>query len=188
VRIRRVVLLGFMGAGKSAVGRKLAYRLGWRFVDLDQEIERAAGRSIAEIFRTEGEPAFREMEARLTPRWMAASHVVLAPGGGWITNPGLLQSVPPDTLTVWLKVSPDEILRRVRAGRGQTTRPLLQAADPEARVRELLASREPLYRQAQVTIETDGLTVSAVASRLERILQGTDAPPMMPERDMENGS
>lgn len=102
---RRVVLLGFMGSGKTAIGRSLAARLRWRHLDLDSEIVRRKGVSIAEIFAAEGEAAFRALEVAVTPEVARLDRVVISPGGGWITNPGLLESLPTDTLTVWLKVS-----------------------------------------------------------------------------------
>jgi len=185
VKPRRVVLLGFMAAGKSEVGRALAERLGWRFVDLDREIEREAGIPIPEIFRTVGEAGFREMEVRITPTVLESTEVVVAPGGGWITNAGLLRSLPPATLSVWLEVSPPEVLRRLARESGQTARPLLDAADPAQRIRELLEIREPLYREADLSIRTDGLPVRSVVDRLEQILQG--ATPVVTDSNVENG-
>ncbi|HEU4753855.1 MAG TPA: shikimate kinase, partial [Armatimonadota bacterium] len=148
------MLLGFMGAGKSAVGAALAAQLGWEHLDLDEEIERHEGRSVPEIFRDSGQAYFRALEAQLTRRLAERRRVVLSPGGGWITNPELLAGLPPGSLSVWLQVSPAEVLRRVRAAAaaGEVERPLLQTPDPAATVRELLAQREPLYRRAELAV------------------------------------
>jgi shikimate kinase len=176
-----------MGAGKSAVGRSLAARMRWRYIDLDREIERYTGRTITEIFRADGEPAFRKLEVELTPRFLGPTHVVFSPGGGWITSPGVLQSIPPGTLSVWLKVSPEEVLRRLSRSSGRQVRPLLQSANPAATVRDLLEKRELLYRQADLVIDTDGLSVSDAVQRLEQILQGTGSPKTPADIDVENG-
>ncbi len=176
-RFRRVVLLGFMASGKSAVGRALAARLGWQHVDLDAEIERRAGRPIAEIFSTEGEAAFRTLEAELTPDFLRRDGLVFSPGGGWITNPGLLEAIPPVTLTVWLKVSPDEVVRRLTGDAGAPVRPLLQGPDPGARAATLLAEREELYTRADVHVDTDGRGVEEIAAELESIIRGVARAP-----------
>lgn len=173
---RRIVLLGFMASGKTVVGRRLATRLGWRHVDLDREIEAHTGRKVSEIFATDGEAAFRALEVSLTPSYLSLDGVVLSPGGGWITNPGLFETLPPDTLTVWLKVSPEEVVRRASSGFGAGTRPMLQGADPLSRAAALLAEREPLYRRARIMIETEGRTVDAIVQQLATIVQrGEDA-------------
>jgi shikimate kinase len=167
---RRIVLVGFMASGKTVVGRALARRLRWRHLDLDQEIERRAGRTVAEIFQAEGEPAFRALEVEITPVVLAQEKVVISTGGGWVTNPGLFESLPPDTLTVWLSVSPEQVVRRLSRSRGQPVRPLLRVPEPGTRIRELLTLREPSYRKAQVTIRTDDHDVPAIVDALERIL------------------
>lgn len=160
-RYDRVILIGFMAAGKTTVGRVLASRLGWRFVDLDEEIERRTGYAIADLFAEQGEAAFRELEAEATEAVRGTRDIVLAPGGGWITRSELLASLRPRGLVVWLRVSAREAVRRSRAeGR---RRPLLQGDEPLSRAAMLLAEREPYYRGADLTIDTEGQDPTAVA-------------------------
>jgi shikimate kinase len=167
VNPRRIVLWGFMASGKTVVGGALARRLGWEHVDLDAEIVRRAGCSIAEVFRTRGEPAFRRLEAEVTAAQIAREGVVLSPGGGWVTHPDHLRQLPTGTLTVWLRVRPESVLERVRADRSGIERPLLDTPDPAAAVRRLLAEREPLYAAAELTLDTDGASIDALVDRLE---------------------
>lgn len=170
--VRRVVLLGMMAAGKSAVGRALAARLGWRHVDLDREVERAAGRSVAAIFAAEGEPAFRAREAAATAALAGAERLVLSPGGGWVTLPGVLESLGPGTLSVWLQVEPEEAVRRAAAAPGE--RPLLSGRDPLAAVRRLLAEREPLYARADLALPTGGRSVDEIVRALLSEIRSRD--------------
>lgn len=165
--VRRIVLVGFMASGKSTVGQRLAERLGWDFLDFDEEIERRTGLAIPDIFRRMGEPAFRALEAELTAECGDLDHIVLAPGGGWITQPELLELLAPGTLLVWLRVSPEEAVRR--AMRARTHRPLLAGPDPLARARLLLSEREPLYRQADVAVDVDDRDPDEVAAEIAGI-------------------
>lgn len=150
-----------MAAGKSAVGAELARRLGWRHLDLDREVERSAGRPVAALFASEGEAAFRAREARATAALAGESRIVLSPGGGWITTPGLLESLGGGTLSVWLQVSPEEAVRRAAAAPGE--RPLLAGPDPLAAVRRLLAERAPLYARAHLVLPSGERTVDELA-------------------------
>ncbi len=172
--VRRIVLVGFMAAGKSTVGARLAERLGGRFVDLDDLIEARAGRTIAEIFAAEGEAAFRRLEAEATADLAAAAArglLVIAPGGGWVAEPGLLDTVREGSVVVWLRVSAEEAVRR--AASSGVTRPLLDAADPLRAARALLAAREAEYRKADFAVETDGRdvveVVTDVVARLDAV-------------------
>lgn len=153
---RRVLLLGFMGAGKSTLGPLLAEALGWAFVDGDAELVRRSGVSVPEWFRVRGEAAFRREEAAITRELLGKEHVVLAPGGGWAAMPGALEAVPPGTARVWLRVSAEEAVRRANAG-GEA-RPLLAGPDPVGRARELLKRRESYYARADFTVDVDGRT------------------------------
>jgi shikimate kinase len=166
-RVRRIVLVGFMASGKSTVGRRLAGILGWDFLDFDEEIERRTGLPIPDIFRRMGEPAFRALEAELTAEYGHLDHIVLAPGGGWITQPGSLERLAPGTLVVWLRVSPEEAVRR--AMRDRIHRPLLAGPDPLARARLLLSERESFYRQADVAVDVDGRDPDEVAAEIAGI-------------------
>ena len=114
LRSRRLVLVGFMGCGKSSVGRILARRLGWDFVDLDARVEKAEGRSVAAIFAESGEARFRVVEATEAEKALARDRVVLATGGGWAAQPGRLAALPEGTLSVWLRVSAEEAVRKWR--------------------------------------------------------------------------
>jgi shikimate kinase len=116
--VRRVVLVGFMAAGKTAVGAELARRLGWTHVDLDRAIEAREGKRVARIFAEDGEARFRALEADLTAELALADAVVLTPGGGWIAQPGRLEALGAGTLTVWLRVSAAEAVRRAAASPG----------------------------------------------------------------------
>lgn len=162
--VERIVLVGMMCSGKSAVGAALAQRLGWAHADLDREIERAAGRSVREIFAAEGEAGFRAMEAQATRRMAGRARVVLSPGGGWITNPALLDSLGPGTLCVWLRVSPEEAVRRSAMAPGE--RPLLAGPDPLGAVRRLLEEREGAYARAHLALATDGRSVDDAAREI----------------------
>lgn len=168
--VRRVVLIGFMGAGKTRVGRALAGELGWKFVDFDEEIERRTGRSVAELFSERGEAGFRELEAEVTGWAASLEDVVLAPGGGWIGVPGALERLRSHALVVWLDVSAGEALRRVAAGGPE--RPLLQVDDPAAAASRLLAERTPRYAAAaDARVAVDGRTVEEITREVTALVR-----------------
>ena len=169
---RAIVLVGMMGSGKSATGRKLANRLGMPFVDADTEIETAAGMTIPEIFAQRGEAEFRDGERRVIGRILATrAPLVLATGGGAFMNAETRQRVKELGISVWLKAEPEVLLRRVRK---RSNRPLLQTADPEATLRRMLGEREPIYALADLTILSSeephevvvGETIAALAAYL----------------------
>lgn len=159
-----VYLVGMMGAGKSAVGPPLAEALGYRFIDADQVLEQAAGRSIAEIFARDGETGFRSQETEVLSQIATWHSLVVATGGGVVTrmeNWGHMQQ----GIVVWLDVQESVLLRRLTSGPGH--RPLLAVADPVTRIHQLLEERGPLYGGADIRIRpaaTD--TAEAVADTI----------------------
>ena len=147
---RSLVLVGMMGAGKSTIGRRLAARLGLRFMDADVEIEVAhAGMTIPEIFATHGEPYFRDGEARVIARLLDSGPAVIATGGGAFMREETRNRIREKAISLWLKADVDVIMKRVRR---RADRPLLQTEDPVATVSRLLEAREPVYRTADLTI------------------------------------
>ena len=167
-RMRTIVLVGFMAAGKTTVGRLLAERLGWRFVDLDEHIEGRTGSSIAAIFRDSGEPAFRELEGRMAAQFLSEHDCVLATGGGWAAGPGALDRLPAHVRSIWLRVSAEEVVRRI--GGSPAVRPLLQVTDPLAEARALLATREPFYRKADWHVDVDDRSPAEIAAGIMNLL------------------
>jgi len=145
-------LVGFMGTGKTTVGRAVAQKLGYQALDSDYEIERMMGKSVAQIFAAEGEPAFREFERKFVERGHPDRAVVVACGGGLVVQPGLLGLLQARGVVICLHASLETILQRV----GQThTRPLLNVEDPKVRLRRLFAEREGIYKRAGTVILTD---------------------------------
>ena len=171
---RGVLLVGFMASGKSTVGRRLAERLGWRFVDVDDEVEGRVGSTIPEIFRSKGERYFRELEARLVEELVLGREVVVATGGGWPVSEGRMESCPEAFLTVWLKVTPGTSVTRARRG---PVRPLLDVQDPEAKAEDLLLRRVPYYRKARLHLETDDRSVDELVEAIEEKLTRAGGPP-----------
>lgn len=162
--LARVALIGFMAAGKSTTGSALAELWRWDFLDFDREIEIRHGVSVSEFFARFGEARFREAEAELTRDVAALTGVILAPGGGWITQPGLLDLLGPETLVVWLRITPEEAVRRSRTA--PQHRPLLDGPDPLAIAEQLIADREPLYRLADFAVDVDGREPSEIAAEI----------------------
>lgn len=158
--LNNLALVGFMGSGKSTVGRLVSRQLGLEFVDTDEEIERRAGRRISDIFAAQGEPAFRALERQVLADLMGGRNRVLATGGGMICQPGNLELLKHDALVVCLWASAETIWERVQH---QTHRPLLQVADPQAEISRLLALREPYYRQADVLVNSGLRSLREVA-------------------------
>lgn len=177
----RILLIGFMGAGKTSVGRRVARALGWRFIDFDDAIVAEEGRPVADIFRDSGEAYFRGVEARVGRALLGQRNVVLASGGGWAVQPGRLDEVPPGTETFWLRVSPEAALER--ASRTPGKRPLLAVDRPEDRVARLLAEREPAYARAACVVDTSDRTVEDVSTEILRILAGKY--PAVPRTEVE---
>jgi shikimate kinase len=149
--IQNLALVGFMGTGKSSVGRLAAELLQFEFVDTDQLIEAQSGMTIEDIFKKQGELAFRELERQIVQNLGQREKTVIATGGGLVADPANLASLKTHALVVCLWASPETIWERVKE---QTHRPLLQTADPLGKIRELFAQRDPLYRQADVLIHT----------------------------------
>jgi shikimate kinase len=164
-----VFLVGMMGAGKTSVGRLLAQRLGKRFVDADQEIEARCGVSIPVIFEIEGEAGFRQRERQVIDELTMLPDIVLATGGGAVLSEESRQRMHQRGLVVYLKASATEIWHRTRRDRN---RPLLATPDPQQRILELLAAREPLYTEAaHMTIESTHESVRSMVARLvERLI------------------
>ncbi len=160
-----VALIGFMGSGKSAVGRSLAKRLRHRFVEMDRVIEETAGKPIPEIFRDDGEIAFRELEIEVTKRIAARANQVIACGGGVVLNKINIDRLRETSRTVYLTASPGAILKRTTGGKNE--RPLLEVADPAGRIRELLGQRRPFYqRAADLTVNTSRLGIGSVVEEI----------------------
>lgn len=159
----RIFLTGFMGAGKTSVGRRLAASLGWPFVDLDAEIEKLAGESVREIFDRAGEGRFREIEAHVLAEAMRQDPVVVATGGGTLTFPRNLAAARAAGLVVWLNPAFATLTRRV-GGRGKEDRPLFR---DEATVLALYRERLPAYALADVKVDVaPGESVEEVAARV----------------------
>ncbi|MDP0495749.1 MAG: shikimate kinase [Verrucomicrobiota bacterium JB024] len=158
-------LVGFMGTGKTTVGRALARRLRLQFVDSDQVIEEQAGKPIPQIFAEEGEAHFRALERAFIESGHPAHGCVVACGGGLVTQPGMAEALKARGVVVCLFASPQTILKRTSAN---ANRPLLNVPDPEARIRELLAQREPAYLRAGTCIYTDQRPLADVVAHLER--------------------
>lgn len=155
-----IILVGFMGTGKTTIGRMLARSLGYPMVDTDQLIEESQGQSIPEIFAGHGEEAFRKLETATLSAFSDASHQVISTGGGIIVTPEnrpLLKSLG---YVVWLRTSPREILNRTSRNRN---RPLLDTPNPMATITALLEERTPLYRESShLSIETDHLNFEEI--------------------------
>ncbi len=158
-----IVLNGFMGTGKSAVGREVARRLGWQFVDMDDAIVLRVGKPIPRIFAEYGEPAFRAMESDVCADLSVQEDLVIATGGGALVNPDNRRVMMDGGTVVCLTADPDEILRRVG---DDDNRPLLNVPDPRARIAELLAARRAAYQAIPWQIDTTGLSVEEVAERV----------------------
>lgn len=151
---RNLYLVGMMGAGKTTVGRQLAKKLGLRFVDSDHEIEARTGVRIPTIFEIEGEPGFRRRESEVIAALTQESGLVLATGGGAVLDLENRRQLRATGLVVYLRVLPLALYERTRHDRN---RPLLQVADPLARLEQLFAQRDPIYREvADVVIESAG--------------------------------
>lgn len=163
-----LVLAGFMGTGKSTLGRMLAARLGHRFVDVDDLIESAEGMSIAEIFRRHGEPYFRQREREAIARLVGAREVVVAVGGGALLDEVNLRNLRRIGTVVCLWARPEVILQRLRDDR---SRPLLQGPDRLRRIRELLERRRPAYARADLHLDTSELSPEEALERLLALLR-----------------
>lgn len=169
----RIILTGFSGSGKSAVAPLVAQRLGWENLDTDALVEKAAGRSIPDIFRDEGELRFRQMEAAALEGACSQQHAVIAVGGGAVLSPQNRRLMAQDGFIVCLEVAPETALERLRRGQNDahSVRPLLAGPDPLARIRELKSARQPLYALCDWTVHTDGLTPQEVADEVVRAYQ-----------------
>ncbi|HVR36701.1 MAG TPA: shikimate kinase [Methylomirabilota bacterium] len=162
-RIVNLALIGFMGSGKSSVGRLVAESLGFEFVDTDSLIEASTGRTISDLFAQNGENAFRELETRVVGELAARHHTVISTGGGLAARQENLDNLKQHALVVCLWASPEKIWERVRH---QTHRPLLQDANPLARIRELLEQRESVYKLADVLVNTEMRPLKEVAQQV----------------------
>lgn len=162
-QIRNLALIGFMGTGKSSVGRMVADQLHFTFLDTDELIVARAGKPITDIFEQQGEAAFRELERKAVEELAGRTQTVFSTGGGVPVNPANLASLKTHALVVCLWASPEKIWENVR---GQTHRPLVNVPNPQARIRSLLAAREPFYRQADVLLNTELRSVREVVQQV----------------------
>ena len=185
-RLRKtVVMVGMMGAGKSAVGRELARQLAVPFLDSDAEIEAAANATIAEIFARDGEPFFREKEAQVIARLLAGQPCVLSVGGGAFLDAQTRARIKDEGVALWLRVPLDLLWSRVRR---KDTRPLLRNADPQGTLARLAAEREPIYAEAGLHVEVQpGWSIERTAHEAARVL-ATRPDVLMPGGDGCDGS
>jgi XRE family aerobic/anaerobic benzoate catabolism transcriptional regulator len=160
-----IALIGLRGAGKSTLGKLLAKKIGWSFVELNKEIEAQNGLSVAEIIALYGQEGFRRLEqAALTQLLARKELTVLATGGGIVSEPVTFDLILSSFYTIWLKAEPEEHMARVR--KQGDLRPMADDRSAMAELRNILVSREPLYARASAVVDTAGLTVDAASARL----------------------
>ena len=158
-----IVLVGFMGTGKTRIGQDVAKRLGLRFVDMDDCIVERAGKPIPEIFADDGEPHFRSIERQVVIDLAGETGHVIATGGGVVLNPDNIRDFNEQGLVICLSATPEVILERVQH---DTNRPLLNADDKMAKIRGILDTRQPLYDAIPNQIDTSEMTVDDVVDRV----------------------
>jgi shikimate kinase len=173
-QIQNIALIGFMGTGKSSVGQLVAAQLHFTFLDTDHVIEARAGKTISDIFIEQGETAFRDLEKKIVSELITRKKTVISTGGGLPADSANLASLKTHSLVVCLWASPEKIWERVRS---QTHRPLLNEPDPLAKIRSLLADREPYYRQADVLLNTEMRSLKDVAQQVIHQFHMADAAP-----------
>lgn len=174
---RPIVLVGMMGAGKTTIGRRLAGALALPFRDADAEIEAAAGMSVSELFEKHGEASFREGEAKVIARLLSGPPIVLATGGGALTNAQTRKLVAERAISIWLRADVDTLVRRATR---RPTRPLLKKGDPKETIARLLAERTPFYEGAALKVDSQpgahARTVNAIIAALQ-MRQAAEAAP-----------
>jgi shikimate kinase / 3-dehydroquinate synthase len=174
---RSIVLVGLMGAGKTAVGKRLALRLGLPFVDADHEVESAAGYSVSEIFERYGEPAFRDVERRVIRRLLEGPRVVLATGGGAFMDRDTRALIRAKGRSIWIRATLPLLLKRVA---GRTHRPLLMGGEPATILQGLMDLRHPIYAEADITMDSRDEPVEMMAARVAEAVTGHQAPTRVP--------
>ena len=160
---RPIVLIGMMGAGKTTVGRRLAAKLGRRFIDSDEEVEKAAGMTIEEIFAAHGEADFRAGEVRVIARLLKDESIVLGTGGGAFINPETRALVKATALSVWIKADFELLFQRVSR---RSNRPLLKTANPRETLQKLIEARYPIYAEADITVVSRDVPQDQVATEV----------------------
>jgi len=166
--MKNIVLLGFMGTGKTSVGRLLATRLKRPFIDVDKMIEISCGATVSEIFQQYGEEYFRKQECEMISKAACYENAVIATGGGVVLNPGNIERLRGNGILITLTASPEIILERTAK---RTTRPLLNASDREQAVAMLLETRKPLYQAADYIIDTTSGTLRQITEKIIVLLR-----------------
>jgi shikimate kinase len=165
--VKNIVLTGFMGTGKTEVGRELSNILGWKLIDVDGEIVKAKNMSINEIFSQFGEPVFRDIETEMIKNIAANKNMIISTGGGAVMRQGNMEALRQTGIIVCLTASSDTILKRTG---NSDERPLLKAENPLQKIKELLDFRKPFYEKADIMIDTENRTPRQIAEEiLERV-------------------
>lgn len=162
-----IVLVGFMGTGKSVVGKTLAAKLDREFLELDEIIEQREGIAIREIFETKGESYFRDVEKQVVKEISEKTGIIISTGGGAVVDEENMRNLKKNGIIICLEASPGIILKRIK---GLATRPLLNISDPKEKIKELLKKRETCYRKADFCINTDPLTVEEVVNNIIKLV------------------
>ena len=163
-----IYLVGFMGTGKSTIGRQLAQKLDYLFIDSDHAIEEEVGMPIPELFEKQGEPVFRAMEKAFVDSGHPSEGCVVSCGGGLVFQPGMKEMLQAKGVVITLFASAETVYERTRA---HTNRPLLNVEDPKAEIERLLEERMPVYQEAGIGVLTDGRGISDIVGHIERIYQ-----------------
>lgn len=163
-----LVLIGFMGTGKTSVGRRISAQLRMRYVDTDDVIERESGRRISEIFAEDGEPAFRQLEGEAVHKVSKIRNQVISTGGGVVLKKANMIKLKRSGVVFCLTATAQEIYRRVGH---QAHRPLLQTSDPLAKIRAMLAERQPYYAQADYIVKTTGRSFGEIIAHIKKVFQ-----------------
>ncbi len=167
---RSIVMIGLMGCGKSAIGKRLAAKLSIRFVDADEEIERVAGMTISDIFTKYGEAHFRDRETKVITRLLTEGPQVLATGGGAFMSAETRAAVRDHGISVWLRAELPVLMRRVAK---RNTRPLLKTDDPEAVMRRLMSERYPVYAEADLVVESRDVAHEVIVDEIVAAVAGS---------------
>ncbi len=165
--MKNIVLFGFMGTGKTSVGKKLAGELGMQFVDMDHLIEEREGRSINDIFASDGEPYFRNLERGLVRELSQREGLVIGTGGGVVLNRDNISDFAATGLCVCLNAGPEEILQRLEH---DGSRPLLAEGDKLQKIKDILGTRAALYANVPEQVDTNGMSVDEVAARIKEMV------------------